>query len=166
MTAPAPTAAPTVPKIVVPTNMSAEPMLFVKLAREIAADLRPLPDILEHHGVSIDDWERISANSTFQRYLASSIEEWNGVSNTPERVRVKSMAFVEEWLPELYARGNDPKEPLSAKVELLKTVSKLGGVGGVETSGGSGERMIVQINLGADHKLEFAKDITPKPDTE
>jgi hypothetical protein len=164
MTAQAPTT--NITKIALPSTLSAEPLLFVKLAREIASDLRPLPDILMHHGVSDEDWGRISANPTFQRYLRSSIEEWNGVSNTPERVRIKAIAFVEEWLPELYARGHDAKEPLSAKVELLKTMSKMGGVGGIEAVGGGGDRMIVQINLGADHKLEFAKDITPKSGTE
>lgn len=147
-----------------PTNtlLAEDNLRLIKIAREIASDMRPLPDILKAYLVTDAEWERISSNSHFRNYLASAVEEWNSVANTADRVRIKALAFVEEWMPELYARGHDIKEPLSAKVELLKTMSKLGGVGQVEAIGGGGERMVVQINLGQDYKLEFAKDVTPK----
>jgi hypothetical protein len=73
------------------------------------------------------------------------------------------MAFIEEALPEFYARAHDPKEALNSKVEVLKAVTRLAGI--TERGAGDaaiGERMVVTINLGQDHKLTIAKDITPR----
>lgn len=145
------------------TTVSRDNMFLIKLAREIAADVRPLEDILKTFLLSPDEWEKISEHPSFQKLLASAVEEWNSTANTADRVRVKSMAFVEEALPELYARIHDAKEPLAAKVQLLQTVSKLGGMGQSEGSGAGGERLVVTINLGEDRKLSFTKDITPAP---
>lgn len=140
---------------------AANPVVQMKIAREIAADMRPIDEILKVHGISVPEWEVMSTTARFQELVTSAVTEWQSVSNTSERVKLKSLAFVEEALPEFYARAHDPKEPLSAKIEVLKAVSRLAGIGGSADVGGATERMVVNINLGADHKLQIIKDITP-----
>jgi len=136
---------------------------LLKLAREIAMDIRPLDDILETHSVSTSEWEEIRENTYFQGVLSQQIEAWQGAGNTAERVKLKSLAFVEEALPEFYARAHDPKEPLNAKIEVLKTISKFAGIGGSNFDAAmGGEKLSVTINLGADHQLKIEKDITSK----
>lgn len=136
---------------------------LLKLAREIAMDIRPTEDILETHGLSASDWEKTRENPYFQGILRSEIEAWQGAGNTAERVKLKSLAFVEEALPEFYARAHDPKEPLNSKVEVLKTISKFAGIGGSNFDAAlGGEKLSVTINLGADHSLKIEKDITSK----
>jgi hypothetical protein len=130
---------------------------LLKLAREIAMDMRPIEEVLVSQGVSEQEWERISQNATFQSYLSRLVLEWNSAVNTAERVRLKSLAFVEESLPEFYARAHDPKETLNAKVEVLKTVARFAGVGIAADTGVTGERLSVTINLGADHQLKIEK---------
>ena len=142
------------------------PLTQLKLAREIAADMRELDQILELLVISQAQWEMLQRNSRFQEILRSSMEEWQSVTNTPERVKMKSLAFVEEALPEFYARVHDAKESLSAKNEVLKTVSRLAGVGGPVEGALTGERMIITINLGADQQLEFVKQSQPALDLE
>ena len=134
---------------------------LLKLAREIAMDLRPIEDVLETHGISSEKWAEIAVLPGFQTYLRQSVEEWQSAVNTAERVRLKSMAFVEEALPEFFARAHDPNENLNAKVEVLKTVARFAGVGGSVDGAVSGERLSVTINLGADHQFRIEKDITP-----
>lgn len=146
---------------IVPTAPSFDDVTLLKLAREIAMDFRPIEDVLAEHDIEPADFEAIKLNPQFTNRLKLAIEEWNSATNTPERVRLKSMFFVEEALPEFYARAHDPKESLAAKVEILKTVAKFGGVGGTVEGGVSGERMVVNINLGADRQLRIEKDITP-----
>lgn len=136
-------------------------LILLKLARELAMDMRSLDDILAAHAVSYDDWLKISKLERFQNYLQQMIEEWQSATNTSERVRLKSMAFVEEALPEFYARAHDPKEGLSAKVEVLKTVARFAGVGGSVDSGVTGDRLSVTINLGEDRQLKIEKNINP-----
>lgn len=139
---------------------SFDELTIVKLSREIAMDLRPIEDILESLGISSPDWDAIQALPLFQDRVRTATEEWQSGMNTSERVKMKSLAFVEEALPEFFARAHDPKEGLAAKTEVLKTISKFAGIGGsVDGSGGS-ERMVVTINLGADHQLKVEKNVT------
>lgn len=133
---------------------------LIRLAREIAMDMRPLEEILEIHEITPTNWERLRENTQFQALLRSEIEAWNSATNTSERVKIKALAFVEEALPEFYARAHDPKEPLNAKVEVLKTVAKFAGVGGSQFDASmAGEKFSVTINLGADQQLKIEKTL-------
>jgi hypothetical protein len=133
------------------------PLIQLQLAREIAADMREIPDILAIYEINSEQWETLQGSPRFRRLLQTSMEEWQSVANTAERVKVKSLAFVEEVLPEFYGRVHDPKETLSAKNEVLKTISRLAGIGGTVEGAITGERMVITINLGADQQLSFVK---------
>lgn len=134
--------------------------VMLKLAREIAMDIRPLDEILQVHEVVASDWEVMQKSGTFQRYLRSAIEEWSSATNAAERVRAKSLAMVEESLPEFYARMHDSRETLPAKTELLKTIARFAGVGASpDFKNGGGEKMVVTINLGADNQLRIERDM-------
>lgn len=137
-------------------------LTLLKLSREIARDIHDIETILNRFGISAELFADISKLPRFQSLLQSELEAWNTASNTSERVKIKSLSFVEELLPEMYARAHDPREPLSAKVELLKTIGKFGGVGVTSFEGAIGEKLSVTINLGADSQLKFEKDITPQ----
>jgi hypothetical protein len=146
-----------------PVLTGSEHVIFLKLAREIAMDIRPLDDVLKTHGVDHYRWESISNSPRFQSLLRSEVESWESATNTAERVKIKALAFVEESLPEFFARAHDRREPLNSKVEVLKTIAKFAGVGGSNAEGiGTGERLMVTINLGADHSLTIEKDVTSK----
>lgn len=138
-------------------------IVLVRLAREIAMDIQPLDEILKNHGLTQDDFEELKISARFNALLRANIEEWQSAVNTESRVRIKSMAFVEEALPEFFARAHDPKESLSAKVEVLKTVARFAGVGSSNVDGAvAGDRLSVTINLGADRQLRIERDITPR----
>lgn len=123
-------------------------------------DIHDLDKILETHEVPRDEWETIKDQPVFRNYLRGAIEEWNSAQNTAERVRVKSLAFVEEALPEFFARAHDPKEALANKTEVLKTIAKFAGLDKGVSEAQVGERLSVTINLGADNQLRIERDIT------
>ena len=149
--------------VLLPSLTGSDHVTQLKLAREIAMDIRPLDDILASHGIDQSRWGEISQSPSFQSLLQSEVEAWQSATNTAERVKLKSLAFVEEALPEFYARAHDPKEPLNSKVEVLKTISKFAGVGNSSIDGASlGEKLTVTINLGSDHSLRIEKDVTSK----
>lgn len=147
---------------IVPILTGHEHVTYLKLAREIAMDIRPVDDILASLGVEQSEWDQISQTPAFQSLLRSEVEAWQSATNTAERVKIKSLAFVEEALPEFYARAHDPREPLNAKIEVLKTISKFAGVGASIDGAVSGEKLTVTINLGSDHSLKIEKDVTPR----
>jgi hypothetical protein len=137
-------------------------VILLKLAREVSMEMRDIADILKTHDVAHEDWEVIRKLPRFQEYLRQFVEEWQSATNTAERVKLKSMAFVEEALPEFYARAHDPQESLNAKVEVLKTVARFAGVGGSVDGSIAGERLSVTINLGADQQLKIEKTMNPQ----
>lgn len=139
-------------------------LTLVRLAREIAVDLRDIETILEHYQIDSETFERIKATPRFQELLRSEIEAWNSALNTQERIKLKAAAMTEEALPEFYARLHDQKESLPAKVELLKFIGRLAGFGiaGASVEGGGGERFSITINLGSDAKLKFEKELPMK----
>ncbi len=136
---------------------------IVKLAREIAMDLRPLDTILEMHQVSRDDFEKLKVNPYFVRVLTSEKEVWEAASNTRQRVELKSAAIVEEFLPELYRRMVNPKEDLLKVVKGLEHVSKLANMGqSKEGAVDLTDKVVITINMGADARLSVTKEVPSK----
>lgn len=139
----------------------------MKIAREIAMDLHDLETILKTNHVSFEDWSKLSNNPNFIAVLKDAIAAWQSAGNTHERVKLKTAALVEEWLPEANARAHDRSESLSAKVELMKLLKSIAGMGlgGSGVEGGHAEKFSVVINLGGDAKLKFEKEVTPQVTT-
>lgn len=136
---------------------------IVKLAREIAMDLRPLDDILEHHLVSKSDFEKLKRNPYFNRVLSAETEAWNSGTNTGDRVRLKAAAMMEELLPDLYKRMVQPKEDLLKVVKGAELVTKLAGLNMEnDKNHNPSDKVVITINMGSDNKLQVAKTVTPQ----
>lgn len=137
---------------------------LVKLARQIAMGIKDLPDILFDNSLTLREFEVVKTHPLFCRALAGEVKAWEGASNTVERVKVKAASMLEEYLPEMYARLNDVKEPLIAKMKAIEVITKLAGMGGSEAqaAGSPGDKVHVIINLGADVKLQYEKQLPPK----
>ena len=148
---------PTVPLAV------SEDARIIKLAREIAMDIRELDEILTLHGISREEFEKLKVRPRFVQLLNAELVAWQSAVNTNERVKLKAGAVIEEWLPELYARMNDIREPLMSKVKGGELLTKLAGMGASETTEiNPSDRVTITINLGEDSKLEFNKRLPPK----
>lgn len=136
---------------------------IVKLAREIAMDLRELPQILEHHCIDPKRFEEIKRNPYFTRVLAAEVEAWESAVNTGERVRIKAAAAVEEWLPELYKRIVNPKEDLLKAVKGGELMVKMAGLNAEDSKAGNpSDKVVITINMGTDNKLQAIKTVTPQ----
>lgn len=136
---------------------------IVKLAREIAMDLRELPQILEHHCITRADFERLKRNPYFIKVLQGETEAWQSATNTGERVKLKAAAMAEEWLPELYKRIINPKEDLLKVVKGGELVVKMAGLNAEDgKNGNASDKVVITINMGADNKLQVAKQVTPQ----
>lgn len=137
-------------------------LTLIKLAREIAMDIQPIDKILSMLNMASDQYRQISQAPAFQRILSQQMEEWNAASNTAERVRLKSQAFVEEALPEFFARAHDKAETLSSKVEILKTVAKFAGLEKQFVDANPGEKFSVIINLGGGDSIRVEQELPVK----
>lgn len=105
-----------------------ERTLMISLATEIAMDINPFETILDTHGVTQSEFDRISKHPMFARFLSEASVQWNGSANTKARIVAKMEAGLEAALPELMKEimGTGLTGP---KVELIKSVMKGIGVG-------------------------------------
>jgi hypothetical protein len=121
------------------------------LAREIAMNIHPVEDIIERHGIKREDFETILRNERFARLLEDAATSWEGALNTGERIKVKSLSMLEDWLASAYAMLHEPKHPLRDKVELAKLVGRFAGMGEKSTlDTNTADRVNITINLGAE----------------
>lgn len=119
------------------------------LAREIAMNIHPVEDIIERHGIKKEEFETILQNHRFTKLLEDAATSWEGALNTGERIKVKSLSMLEDWLSSAYQMLHEPKHTLRDKVELAKLVGRFAGMGEKgPMEVGSGERISININLG------------------
>ena len=127
--------------------------LIRHLAREVAIDLYPIETILERSNITPALWDAISTTSYFKKTLDEEVRVWGSTQKTHDRVRMKYLVMVEEAAPELYKEMTNSALPLSARVELLKTVSRIANVDAQAVDSSSGARVSITINMG-DAKLD------------
>lgn len=129
--------------------------MLLSLTQEIAMDIVDVPDIVAAHGLTMDAFKKLAETARFRDLLREQTIKWNSAKSAPERIKAKSESMVEAALPELFKELVKPG--LSpAKVELVKTLTRMGGVSGAEKAEGAGaEKVFITINMGAEKSVEF-----------
>lgn len=126
--------------------------LMLKVARAIATDLYPIPDILKAHGIDQRTLETWNRHPRFQAYLTSEAEAWMSATNTAERVKLKAGMVMEEFILKAHAELHDARQGLNHRVELAKLVAKLAGVDGTRQAlpgeGGGGFKLVINLGEG------------------
>jgi hypothetical protein len=124
---------------------------LAKLAREIAMNIRPWHQIFADFGIDETDYYEINKIDFFIRAREQFTLEWNATTSTGDRVKIGSLAYLEQLLPAITRRALDMREPLVAATDVAKLLAKNAGVG--EAKAGdkpASERFVITINLGAD----------------
>lgn len=134
---------------------------YAALAREIAMDILPLPQILELHRLSDEDWSKVQSNTAFQNNLSSLVQEWNSASSVRERMKIKAATALESVLEQYVIEITDTSIPLIQRVEAGKFLARLGELDGMHAGAGLGgsDRFIININIGDTHKTIDARPV-------
>ena len=142
--------------------------LFHSLARELVQAYQTKENILKSLSLSEEGYELIVQNATFQRILRQLMSEWNSATNTSKRVKLKSQWAVEEAIPFLFQAMTDNNEPLSARAEVFKSLSKVGQLDVHDQLHTSDRSFRLEINIGAgvptvtinsDTRIESSHDV-------
>ena len=155
---------PPIPLPVIPAGIGLTPAELASLAREVAMDIKELPDILRTYKLTEKAYLDICDVPFYKRALEVSTIEWNSALSTHERIRLEAAATLENALPGLSARMNNKEEAFPAAIEAGKLFAKIAGLDTqLKSEGSPGEKFTININLGADAKLHYEKDVTPIP---
>ena len=133
------------------------------LARDLILNMQDLPQTLEAHKITQEQYNRIKENEFFKRALEQITIEWHGARSTSDRLKIQAAASLEFAMPTITGRMVKPDEDLGKVVEAGKLLAKVAGVDSSEAQAASnpGEKFTITINLGEDTKLHFEKDVTP-----
>jgi hypothetical protein len=123
---------------------------LVKLAREMAMNVRPCEDVFEDFGINKTDYYEISKLEFYAKVKEQFTLEWNATASTADRVKIGSLAYLEQILPTITRRALDLKEPLPAATDVAKLLARNAGIGEKTETKGASERFVITINLGAD----------------
>ena len=85
--------------------------------------------------------------------------------NTRERIKFKSLAGLEDGLPDLFRAAKDSRETLASRVEAFKLARVLGGIGERDPNEIAPEKFTLTINVG-ETVTEIGGpviDVTPGP---
>jgi hypothetical protein len=119
------------------------------LAIGIAQRIRDPEEILAELGFSEDDWRELEKSRIFRRLLEQAQAEWNSVTKTSQRVKLKAGVNIELSLPQFYADMIDPGHPLVARVKALELMARLAGLPEQEVGEHApGAQFKLEIHLG------------------
>jgi len=145
MVAPSPTAPPD------PLQMNDADLS--RLANELARDIYPLEEILRQYQIDpIFFRDYIMQHPRFRQFYVEAHAVWNAASNAQQRSALKAAVMFEEWLVESNRLYHDTNQPLSSKVELMKLLARVSGLDANDRKAAGvnpGERVVININLGA-----------------
>jgi hypothetical protein len=145
-----------------PEGINLTPTGLAALAREVAIDIKELPDILRLYKLTESEYKRICELPFYSKALAAATIEWQSAEGTHTRIKLEAAAIMEDAMPGLAARMKSRDEAFPAAIEAGKLFAKLAGLDtAAKTSEGASEKFVIKIDLGADRQLKFEKDITP-----
>jgi hypothetical protein len=130
------------------------------LAREIAQDLYPLPQLLNKHAITQNQYEFLCEhNEYFKNTLASECKEWQSIASTEKRVRLQALAALEDKMPNIANRMGQAAEKLGDVVEAAKFFAKVANVDTtVPGAGGGSGGFTISIDLGADTRITIGSE--------
>src|SRR5262245_14559834 len=108
---------------------------LAKLAREFAMNIKTREDILTVYKLSEEEMQKTKAISYFITARDQMTIEWNSALSTPQRLRLSSLALLEESLLDVAVRMSNPNEPLTGAIQTAKFLADLGGMGGGNQQG-------------------------------
>lgn len=115
------------------------------LVFDLALGLDPTLSILERHGVTTDQYEKLLQHPLFRKEIASQVRlnQENGLT-----FQRRAQAIAEECLPDMYTLIKDPTVAASTRADVFKYVTKVGNLEPKDKTGGAGTNgMQVQINI-------------------
>jgi hypothetical protein len=150
-----------------PAALQVNDLMLSRLAHELARDIHPLETVLQQFKIDPDYFgQHIIDHPLFKQKFMEATALWQGSNKAKERASTKAALLFEEWLPEADRLFHDTQQPMSAKIEAMKLLAKIGQLDQSDSKGvAAGERVVVNINLSAANAPSIVIDKMAEPKT-
>lgn len=137
-------------------NNSKPDDLSARLAFDLAARLRPLPDILDQYGLTEDALKTLLRTPAFANMVKEAKQVWASEMNAIERIQTKSRIALEELIPDIYQTAASMDMSVPARMEASKLLAKLSGFDtkqNISDNDAVGRGFSITINLGKEEPV-------------
>jgi hypothetical protein len=122
--------------------------LTASLALELAQGLSPPTEIFKRAGFSEADAVTLLRSPEFRVMVKAAKGEWDGLQNTPERIKLKAQMALEELMLPQFQMASNANTPATARIEAFKSFERLAATTKEDSGPNTGPKFILNINLG------------------
>jgi len=120
--------------------------------------LSPDPEIKTKYGLSDRDWERLAGNKPLLQAIRAERERRIANGDAAREAAQRHFAKAPTILGDILTDNLvSPRHRIEAAKELRQVAGN-----GPDTASGAGEKFVITINLGADEKLVYEKEVAPR----
>jgi hypothetical protein len=120
--------------------------------------LIPDPEIKTKYGLSDRDWERLAGNKPLLQAIRAERERRIANGDAAREAAQRHFAKAPTILGDILTDNLvSPRHRIEAAKELRQVAGN-----GPDTASGAGEKFVITINLGADEKLVYEKEVAPR----
>lgn len=120
------------------------------VAMDLAMELHNRSTVWNRHGIDPLHGEAMLLDPFFKKMVESAKKEWQAVTNTKQRIRLKAQLAVEDSIADLYKLACDINSPGAARVSAFKELVNLSGTAVQQEGGGGVAGPSVNIYLNGD----------------
>lgn len=123
--------------------------LALAVARNNVGALRPVSEVIASEGLTQAEYDAISLNPQFQRYVEAYTAE---LKESGFSIQAKSRLLVEDLLPTMYHLVKDVDAPAASRVKAFENFIELAGARpnkAVEATAGPGFSITINVPSGA-----------------
>jgi hypothetical protein len=135
------------------------PLVSDEMVASIALGMEDELIVASRHGLSVEQYKELAATPWFQLQVTAKRSEFvkNGVT-----FKAKSAWMAGDILDQVYLLASSPDASLGQKHEVLKTLSKLGGLEPKEEKQvQSGPGFSISIDLGGGQSISLSNNASP-----
>lgn len=105
-----------------------------QLTIELAAAMEPVPDILTRYNISMPMYRKLMTTPAVRDTIREARAQFTSLSNTAQRIKVKSQLLLEMSLPEIWDIVGDRSIGAAARVAAFTSIKSLTGLEKPETA--------------------------------
>jgi hypothetical protein len=137
---------------------------LVRLATDLAMEARTPAEIFAEWGIGLPGQDpradAVMENTAFREIYQQIAREWEGVTGTTQRIRLKSALIVEEALPAIHQMITATEGDHRLRLEAFKQLSKMSGVEDEAKKPTDGtEKFVVNIRIGGNELARVEADV-------
>ena len=136
---------------------------LAQLARELAMNIKNAHTIFAEFGIDEEQYYELMAHNEFFKKLKEQYtRDWQSTLSTADRLKIGSLAYLEQLLPRITKRALRLDEPLASATGVGKLLAQAAGLGERDQGPAQSERFVITINLGGETET-YNKSIEVNP---